>query len=166
MLSRLAARIGAMALVAALAPAIAQAVVLQIDFEATGDTLANNPSTGTIVLDVEPGVDVENAPVISSSLNFGPITDVVFNVFNGRNVVIGGLGNASTTLAGTDDFRILIFGVFGTPNFSSFTEQTVVGGVETASSFTGSITTVPLPAPALLLLAGLCALTLAARRSA
>ncbi|MEO0958217.1 MAG: hypothetical protein AAFY66_07110 [Pseudomonadota bacterium] len=162
----LAARALLAAMMVAVLPSAAAAVVLQIEFEATGSDLFTNPATGTVVLELEPGVDVEDVAVLSSSFNFGPISDVVFDVFARDNLVIGGLGDASGASSGTDDFLLLIFDIFAAPDFFQFDELDGVDGFATTSTVSGTVTAVPLPAPVLLLLAGMGALGLAARRRA
>ncbi|MEM1331804.1 MAG: hypothetical protein AAGG07_14775, partial [Planctomycetota bacterium] len=164
----LAARALLAAMMVAVLPSAAAAVVLQIEFEATGSDLFTNPATGTVVLELEPGVDVEDVAVLSSSFNFGPISDVVFDIFAGDNLIIGGLGNADSTMSNTDDFLLLIFNIFDTPSFLQFSEQAVGSstGLRFADTVSGTVTAVPLPAPVLLLLAGMGALGLAARRRA
>ncbi|MEL6312109.1 MAG: hypothetical protein AAFQ17_07075, partial [Pseudomonadota bacterium] len=142
------------ALMMVMVSSAADALVLRIDFEASGGSLFTDPAIGTVVLELEPGVGVENAPVISSSFNFGPISDVVFDLFsNGGAITIGGLGNAGRMSRGTDDFQLLIFSVFDNPSFVSFDQIDTSQGFGTTTTVTGSVTAVPLPAPALLLIA-------------
>ncbi|MEL6766613.1 MAG: hypothetical protein AAFP17_05490 [Pseudomonadota bacterium] len=165
MLSRFAARIGAIALVAALAPAIAQAVVLRIDFTATGGDIPTDPATGTIVLEYEPGVEQSDAPVLSSSFNFAVDGPVVFEYMTGPDVFfIGGNGDADIESPFTNDFTLSLT---GDPLFAIFfslrNDQVSLG--EFTLEVESSVTTVPLPAPALLLLAGLGMLSLTQRRS-
>ncbi|MEL6766614.1 MAG: hypothetical protein AAFP17_05495 [Pseudomonadota bacterium] len=155
------------ALMMVMVSSAAEALVLRIDFEASGGGLFTDPAIGTVVLEVEPGVNVSNAPVISSSFNFGPISDVVFDVFsNGSAITVGGLGNADRMVRDTDDFQLLIFNVFDNPSFVSFDQIGAAQGFGTTATVTGSVTAVPLPPAALLLLAGLGALSLTQRRSA
>ncbi|MEM9764100.1 MAG: VPLPA-CTERM sorting domain-containing protein, partial [Pseudomonadota bacterium] len=139
---------------------------LRIDFTATGGGIPTDPATGTIVLEYDPGVQQSDAPVLSSSFNFAVDGPVVFEYITGPDVFfIGGNGDADTESPFTNDFTLSLNGDPLSASFFSLRNDEISSG-EFTFEVESSVTVVPLPAPALLLIAGLGALAVAARRAA